>query len=154
MDLEHSAIEEFLKSRLDGTEYFLVDVRMSADRIEILIDGFKPVDVDFCAALAREVENEFAPAIDDYDLELGSAGLTAPFTVPQQWEKNVGNRIELLTRDNRKLKGTLTALHPEGITLTTEEKVRNEGQKRPVMEQVAHDISFENIITAKYLFEF
>lgn len=155
MKLTKTSLEEFLSARLAGTDYFLVDVVFGADnRIEVEIDGQKPVDIDFCVDLSRAVETEFSPEIDDYDLELGSAGLTSPFKVEAQYRKNIGNRIEVLTSDGRKLKGELESVDSEGIVLITEEKVRKEGAKRPVMERIPVSLKFDNINTAKYLLEF
>lgn len=155
MNLIKTSLEEFLNARLEGTGYFLVSVAFCADdRIEVEIDGMSPVGIDFCVELSRAVEEAFAPEIDDYDFELGSAGLTSPFKVIGQYRKNVGNKIEVLTADGRKLRGVLESVDEEGVILGIEEKVKKEGMKRPVVEIVELPLKFENINTAKYLLEF
>lgn len=155
MVLEKASLTEFLMSRLDGSDFYLTDVRfMPEGKIEVEIDSDDPVDIDFCVSLAREVEDAFAPEIEDYDLELGSAGLTSPFKVPRQYRKNIGNEVEILAADGRKLSGVLLDADDSGCTLEVSRKVRVEGEKRPVLERVPERFEYSNIKSAKYLLQF
>lgn len=131
-------LRETIDGELAMTDAFLVDLRVTPDnRIVVEIDSPTGVDLDECVRLTRAIESRFDRDEEDYELEVGSAGLTAPFTVRGQYEKNVGNAVTLLTRDGRKLHGTLKAVG-EGeemdfpFTVAVMEKVREEGKKRPV----------------------
>ena len=68
------------------------------------IDSDTSVDIDECIRLNRLVESEFDRDEEDYELEIGSAGLTSPLRVERQYHKNEGNEVEVLTADGRKLK--------------------------------------------------
>lgn len=136
--IDSKSLEDFIAARLDGTEYFPVEVSVTpANEIKVEIDSTGSVDIDFCIALSRAIEDAFPRDEEDYELEVGSAGITSPFKVHAQYVKNVGRDVEVLTRDGRKLRGTLTEAGDDTFTVRTEEKVRHEGAKRPVMEQ--HD---------------
>lgn len=126
-----------------GTPYFLVSVESEpGDRYVVEIDSEEGVDIDECVRLTHAVEGEFPrdDESDDYELEIGSAGLTSPFKVKRQYAKNIGNDVEVLTSDGRKLHGVLTAAGDEGFELETIVKEKPEGAKRPV--EKAHRETF------------
>lgn len=127
---------------IEGTDNFLVDVRVSpSNEIVVEIDSPEGVDIDTCAAITRTIEHEFDRDVEDYELEVGSAGLTAPMRVRGQFLKNIGNPVEVLTRDGRKLHGTLMAVSDDAseFTVAVDVKVKEPGAKRPVVrtEQLA-----------------
>ena len=58
---------------MEGTDLFLVDVRISKDNnIVVEIDSDTSVDIDECIRLNRLVESEFDRDEEDYELEIGS----------------------------------------------------------------------------------
>lgn len=135
--IDKSLISDTVSRAIANTDAFIVDVKVSPDnRIEVLIDSQSGVDIDTCVAITRAIEADFDRDTEDYDLEVGSAGLTAPYTVKQQYEKNIGNDVTVITRDGRKLRGVLTEVG-EGqwpdfkFVITVTEKMKVEGKKRP-----------------------
>jgi len=96
-----------------GTDLFVVDIRISPDNvITVEVDSPTAVDIDECAAITRKIEEKFDRDTEDYELEVGSAGITSDFKIRAQYTKNIGNDVEVLTRDGRKLHGVLTAVAP------------------------------------------
>ena len=124
------------------TDLFLVDISVTPDNnITVEVDSATGVDIDACAAITRAVEAVFDRDAEDYALEVGSAGLTAPMKVRGQYDKNLGNDVEILTRDGRKLRGTLVEVAPGetgdtdvDFTIETSVKVKEPGAKRPVVK--------------------
>ena len=55
---------------------------------------------------------------EDFELEVGSAGLTAPLRTLRQYAKFEGETMEVMLRDGRKLRGILGATDDEGFDLT------------------------------------
>jgi len=142
-----TTVEQFLKD----TDYELVDITIDADnQIAVEIDSYSGVDIDFCARLNREIENQFDRNIEDYSLEVGSTGLTTPFKTLMQYKKNVGNDVEVLTRDGKKLHGVLVEAEPDHFAIDTEVKVQVEGKKRK--ETQIHTLAFAygDVKYAKY----
>ena len=94
--------------------------------------------------------------VEDYELEVGSAGLTAPFKVLQQYLKNVGNEVEVLTADGRKFTGILQQVDSTtgAFTVAVPTKVKHEGQKRPVIEDVPYDLTPAQCKYVKYNINF
>lgn len=148
-------LREALQRNLEGTGYFPVEVSENKNgEINVEIDSCNPVDIDFCVELNKKLHEEFGEALDDCDLTVGSAGLTSPFKVLAQYEKNIGNEVEVLTLDGRKLHGTLANVNPQGFTLSMQEKVKKQGMKKPELQQVDEEIKFNNVKYTKYLLQF
>ncbi len=153
--IDKEKLTDFLNEALADTDCFLTDLTVSADNdIVVEIDSDGSIDIDFCSALSRRIEEAFPREPEDYTLEVGSAGLTAPFKVRRQWEKNLGNDIELLTRDGKKIYGRLARLTGDAAVLETEQKVRREGMKRPVIERLELEIPFSDVRRASYDLKF
>lgn len=149
--IDKSALRQFIEERLEGTDYFPVDLKVSpSNEIKVEIDSKKGIDIDFCVKLTREIEEAFPRDAEDYELEVGSAGLTSPFKVLAQYEKNVGNPVEVLTRDGRKLHGTLVEASPENFTIETTVKVKPEGAKRPVEQQQRETFGYDDVKQVVY----
>ena len=124
---------------LEGKDYFLVDAEVTSDmRLLVEIDCKEGVWIEDCASLSRFIQEHLGEEMDDYELEVGSAGIGQPFKVMQQYLIHVGDDIEVLTLDGKKLKGQLTAVDTEAMTFTmkTTEKIVPEGKKRPVNVEV------------------
>lgn len=135
--IDKSIIADVVGRCLAESDAFVVDISVSRDNdIVVLIDSPEGIDIELCETLTRAIEAAVPREPEDYSLEVGSAGLTAPFTVRGQYLKNIGNRVEVLTADGRKFSGTLTEVDdgewPDfGFTVQIERKVRLEGKKRP-----------------------
>lgn len=153
--IDKSKLVKFIESQLDGCDYFLVDVTVSSDNcIRVKIDHPDGVNIDYCVNLTRSIEAEFDRDEEDYELEVGSAGLTSPFKVKGQYLKNIGNDVEVLACDGKKYKGTLQEVGDDSFTIVCEEKVKKEGAKRPVVEEVPHTFEYNQVKSTKYLLQF
>lgn len=137
--LDKGKLTETVERLIDGTDVFLVDLSVSRDnRVVVEIDSTEGIDIETCERITNGILDEFNRDVEDYELEVGSAGLTSPFKVPGQYIKNIGNRIEILTRDGRKLSGVLVEFNEEteSFTIETERKVKVEGKKRPEIQTI------------------
>ena len=89
-----------------------------------------------------------------YCVEVGSAGLTSPFKVKGQYEKNIGNKVEVLTKDGRKLKGTLISVGDDDFTIAIAKKVKEPGKKRPVEVEEPETMKMADTKHVIYLIDF
>lgn len=150
-------LTQCVENAIAGTDMFLVDIRISKDNsIIVELDSFGGMDIDECAAVTRKIEAEFDRDVEDYDLEVGSAGLTSPFRVKQQYEKNIGNPVEVLLKGGGKVTGTLTAVADDFsiFTVETDVKVKEPGAKRPVIVKTPETIQVSDAKSVKYLIQF
>ena len=140
----------------ENQNLFLVDVKVSADNVvDVEIEAKDgSVTIDDCVAVNNRVLADVDRDIEDYELTVGSAGLTLPFKVKEQYVKFVGEQVEVLTKGGRKLCGTLTKVEEETFSIACEVKVKKEGAKRPVIETQEETFNFNDIKYTKYLINF
>ena len=147
----YQIILDFLKD----TEYYLVDLKISTDnRISVEIDAFDGVSIDYCVDLNRYIESRLDREEEDYELEVSSAGLTEPFKVLKQYEKNINNEVEVLTKSGKKTVGILTQATETAFTVQIERMEKPEGAKRKIKVNEDITFSYEDIKTTKYIYRF
>ncbi|MCF0189026.1 MAG: ribosome assembly cofactor RimP [Bacteroidaceae bacterium] len=151
--IEKEKVQSIVTLWLDNTEYFLVDIQISADdRIVVEIDHKDGVWIDDCVELSRFIEQHLNRDEEDYELEVGSAGVGQPFKVRQQWLNHIGKSVEILTADGRKLRGTLKEVSDNDFTITSQVKRKAEGEKRPRLTDEDTTLAFNDIKYGKYIF--
>lgn len=150
-DTVRSIVEEWI----DGKEYFLVDIEISPDdRIVVEIDHADGVWIEDCVELSRFIEDHLSRDEEDYELEVGSAGLGQPFKVAQQYHCFVGKDVEVLDADGKKYKGVLKAVEGNDFTVTVQEKQKVEGKKRPQLVETDYTFQMDKVKYTKYLINF
>lgn len=129
--IDKDLIRQTIEEKLASTDCFLVSLSISGDnQIMVEIDSETSVDLDFCVELTRYIEQHFDRDAEDYSLEIGSYSITKPFVDRRQYRKNIGRKVEVLTEESKKIRGTLVAVDNDDFTLEIEEKELVEGQKR------------------------
>ena len=150
--INKATVQQAVEEWLQGKDYFLVDISISPDdRIVVEIDHADGVWIEDCADLSRFIEERVSREEEDYELEVGSAGLGQPFKILRQYEIHVGKEVETLAKDGKKYRGTLLSVDPEGFELGVMQKVKEEGKKRPVNKEVPVRFAFGDVTYTKYL---
>lgn len=140
---------------LEGKEYFLVEVTISPDnKIVVEIDHKEGVWIEDCVELSRYIESRLDRDKEDFELEVGSAGIGQPFKVLQQYVNHVGSDVEVLTQGGRKLTGVLKEANEQHFVITVKKKVKEEGAKRPKMVDEDLTFAYDEIKYTKYLISF
>ncbi|WP_294632154.1 ribosome assembly cofactor RimP [uncultured Bacteroides sp.] len=153
--IEKKIVCQIVDEWLAGKEYFLVEVTVSPDdKIVVEIDHKEGVWIEDCVELSRYIESRLNREEEDYELEVGSAGIGQPFKVLQQYRNHIGEEVEVLKKNGRKLCGVLKDADEQHFTLTTQKKVKPEGAKRPRMEQEDETFAYDEIKYTKYLISF
>ena len=153
--IDKQLLIDTIQEAIADTDVFLVEVQVKPDNsIIVELDSDTAVDIDTCADLTRRIEETFDRDVEDYELEVGSAGLTSPFKIRRQYVKNIGNEVEVLTGDGRKLKGVLTEVGDDDFTIEVSRKAKEPGQKRPVIVNEPLKMKFTDNNYVKYLIQF
>jgi len=153
--IDKNVVKKLVEEWLQDKEYFLVDIEISPDnRIVVEIDHADGVWIEDCVDLSRYIEERLSRDDEDYELEVGSAGLGQPFKVPQQYINFIGKEVEVLDADGVKVKGILKAVDGNDFTVGVEEKVKVEGKKRPVKQEVDHVYQMDKVKYTKYIISF
>ena len=153
--IDRNIVSGIVNEWLEDKEYFLVDVSVSPDdKIVVEIDHAEGVWIDDCVELSRFIESKLDREEEDYELEVGSAGIGQPFKVLKQYLIHIGKEVEVLTRDGKKLEGVLKDANEENMTLTIQKKVKPEGAKRPKLVEEDMTYTYNDIKYTKYLISF
>ncbi|MBQ4162223.1 MAG: ribosome assembly cofactor RimP [Parabacteroides sp.] len=153
--IDKNIISQLVEEKLASSDHYLVDVMIKPGNLIVIeIDNDEGVCIDDCAELSRYVESHLDREVEDYELEVGSAGITSPFKVLRQYIKNIGNEVEMLLKSGVKLSGVLKAADEKGVVVTVEKQVKPEGAKRKVTVEEDLSYTFEEIKYTKYLIRF
>ncbi len=153
--IEKETIKNLVDEWLEGKDYFLVDIEISQDnKIVVEIDHADGVWIEDCVELSKHIEDHLDREKEDFELEVGSAGLGQPFKVLQQYVNFIGKEVEVLDAEGKKFKGTLKEVEGNTFTVTTKEKIKVEGKKRPVVSDVDHSFDMDKVKYTKYIISF
>lgn len=153
--IDKNVVKDLVNEWLDGKEYFLVDVTITPDdKITVEIDHADGVYINDCVELSKFIEDRLDREQEDYELEVGSAGLGQPFKVEQQYHNYIGEPVEVLDGDGKKVRGVLKSVDGRDFVVAVSEKVKVEGKKRPVLMDVDHTYNMDNVKYTKYLISF
>ena len=153
--ISKNVVEGIVNEWLEDKEYFLVDVTVSPDdKIVVEIDHAEGVWIDDCVELSRFIESKLDREEEDFELEVGSAGIGQPFKVLQQYLIHIGKEVEVLTKEGKKLDGVLKEADADHFVVTVQKKVKPEGAKRPVWVDEDLTFTYDEIKYTKYLISF
>lgn len=129
--IEKENIARLAEEWLALSDCYLVDAIVKpGNQIVVEIDHDVAVGIDDCVALSRYIEERLDRNVEDYELEVGSAGVGAPFKIVRQYFKNKGNEVEVLLKSGIKLKGILNSADENGITITESRENRGNRGRR------------------------
>ena len=153
--IDKNIVRQHVDEYLKDSEIFLVDVDVKPGNIiSVEIDNENGITIDNCIALTKYIESKLDRDIEDYELEVGSAGISQPFKILRQYIKNIGNEVEVLTKTGKKLIGILKDADENGIVLTIEKQVKPEGAKRKITIEEDESFKYEEIKYTKYSIRF
>lgn len=153
--IEKNVVSKLVEEKLASSDNYLVDVIIKPGNLIIVeIDNDEAVSIDDCVELSRYLEEHLDRDVEDYELEVGSAGITSPFKILRQYRKNIGNEVEMLLASGTKLTGILKDASEEGVVITVQKQVKAEGAKRKTTVEEDQSYTFDEIKYTKYLIRF
>ena len=153
--IDKKRIEQWVNEKLEGTNMFLVSVTVStSNMIVVEIDSDEYVDIDACAQISKYIESNLDREEEDFELEVGSAGLTSPLKVRRHYLKYVTQDVEVLAADGKKFSGILTHVGEEDFTIEVSSMVRKEGDKRKKLYVEPLTFKYDEIKYCKYIIHF
>lgn len=153
--IDRNVVRNIVEEWLEGKEYFLVDVTVSPDdKIVVEIDHAEGVWIEDCVELSRFIESRLNREEEDFELEVGSAGIGQPFKVLQQYINHIGMDVEVLTAGEEKCCGVLKEADADHFVVTVQKRVKVEGSKRPRLVEEDRTFAYGEVKYTKYLISF
>lgn len=143
-----------MTQKLDGTGYFLVEVKAGPGKILVSIDHPSGTRLDDCVSLSRFLHQSLddTDVFEKHELEVGSPGMEEPLLVLPQFLKRLGQQVNVLTRDGMKHTGILREADAQGIGLD-EEIIIHKGKKKEKQITPVH-LGFSDIKETRVHFTF
>ena len=153
--IDKQMVIQLAEEKLASSGNYLVDVEIQPGNVIIVeIDNDEAVCIDDCVELSRFIEEHLDRNSEDFELEVSSAGITSPFKILRQYQKNIGKEVEVLLASGMKLTGILKSADENGIVLTVEKQVKPEGAKRKITVEEDLAYTYNEIKSTKYLIRF
>ncbi|MBQ3629178.1 MAG: ribosome assembly cofactor RimP [Bacteroidaceae bacterium] len=153
--IDKNKVKDLVAEWLEDKEYFLVDASVDdQNKITVEIDHKDGVWIEDCCELSRFIEEHFDRDVEDFELEVGSAGIGQPFKVLQQYINSIGYDVELMTAEGKKMEGYMKSADEQGFVVTVEEKQRIEGKKRPQIVEVDKTFGYDDVKWVKNIIDF
>lgn len=148
----NSILTEYLQHH---PQLFLVDLHITAsNQIIVEMDSKQGVSIDDCARMSEWIEAHLDREKEDFELEVSSPGLGSPFKVHQQYEKYLGEEVEVTTKIGEKWSGILDSLDNETFSVRVMEKIKPEGAKRSKFVERLKSFTFDEVKKTTYLIRF
>lgn len=152
--IDKNKVEKLVEEKLEKN-MFLVNVSVSkSNAINIFVDGFDGITIDKCVEISRHVEQALDRDVEDFELQVSSPGLTESFVIKEQYLKNIGREIEVVTASGEKITGKLEEVNDEQITLETRRREKVEGHKKKQLVVKEHKLGYDEIKTARVVISF
>lgn len=149
-------VAQLLESALEENKsLFLIDLIITEDnQIRVILDGDKGVTVEDCIAVSRQIEHNLDREELDFSLEVMSAGVSEPLTLPRQYKKNIGRTLKIKTKNNEKFEGKLTSANDESCTIKWSAREPKPVGKGKVTVQKEATLPYTDIMEAKVMITF
>ena len=144
--MDKATINTLLQNKLEEMNLFLVELDISttnvitiyADGMPGLPAGGENISVGQCTAIARYLRGELGEAADSFEITVSSPGLDRPFLHINQYLKNIGKSVEVLTKEGNKIEGKMNAATENEIVVNTFKKrnPKNKALKLEVSDQL------------------
>ncbi|MDA3954951.1 MAG: ribosome assembly cofactor RimP [Bacteroidales bacterium] len=149
------SIKDLITDFIEDQNAFIVDIKVGAsNKINIEIDSIDGFSIDDCVKASKLIESSFDRDVEDFELEVASAGLSEPFKVVRQYEKNLGKEIETLTNEGIKINGILSNVSEVDFEIEESKLVKVEGKKKKQNVIKKHTFSFDQVKSTKVIIKF
>ncbi len=127
-------IKQLVSEHLEVSDQFLVALKVSSTNdIQVFIDADSSVTIDDCVALSRHIEGNLDRDEEDFELKVMSAGADQPFSMLRQYINHIGKKVDVLTADDKKIRGVLLEADKNAIKIQEEKTVRRGKSKKTII---------------------
>ena len=122
----------------------------STDKLAQYSQNLTDISQDQFFQFVNDAKAFIATAQTPQDLQAVRVNLTGKKSHLTTWSKQLGG----LDADGKKVKGILKAVDGNDFTVGVEEKVKVEGKKRPVKQEVDYAFQMDKVKYTKYVISF
>jgi ribosome maturation factor RimP len=153
--ITQTKIQGLIGDLLEENEFFIVSLEVNtSNKIRLLIDSMKGIQIEDCVKVSRAIEHNLDRETEDFELEVSSPGLDAPFKVKEQYLKNIGRQVEVILKDGHTYKGLLVSANSDNFSVEITKLLRVEGKKRKQTIKEKVEFVFDEVSKVRVLITF
>ena len=127
------ALAEERIQELNNDNYLVQVTVTNKNQIKVIMDNlYSGVSIKDCMSVSRNIEHNLDRTVEDFQLEVTSPGLDQPFFVEQQYIKNIGRNVSVITLENQIFSGELIAVNENDISIQEHVKPKNNKSKKMI----------------------
>ncbi len=150
--ITEAKVIKLIEANLAGGDIFLVDVIVKpGNQILVFLDGDHGVNIDDCRMVNHFLNESLDRDAEDFDLTVSSAGADRPLKLSRQYQKNIGNALDVVTKTGEKISGVVLKADETGIELEVPplKKTKKDTETKVVLLNFSDIKSAKEIITFK-----
>ena len=149
-------VKQLLTEALDeNEELFLIELSFLAEnKIYIEVDGNMGVNLKECIRISRHINNNLDREEEDFSLDVLSAGVSRPLSLPRQYKKNLGRNLQVKTTQGQTIEGKITQTTDTEVTLEWKAREPKPVGKGKVTVQKQAVLPYTDIVEAKVMVTF
>ena len=146
-----SKVDNLLRVELDkNPSLFLIKLTVGIDNsIRVILDGDKGISLKHCINISRAIEQQLDREIEDFSLEVASAGVGSTLQNQRQYYKNIGRKLEVEMSEGTQLSGILSAVSKNGFSIEWKQREPKKIGKGKVTVEKNALIAFDSIKEAQ-----
>jgi ribosome maturation factor RimP len=140
---------------LDNGNY-LVEVNISSkNAITVKMDNLNGgVSIKDCVSVSRNIEHNLDREAEDFELQVTSPGIDQPFLVLEQYQKNIGQKVNVISKDDFSVVGELLEFDNNQIKVKEVNTIKNKTTKKKETIEEIHIFTMDQIKETKLIISF
>ncbi len=135
-----------IEGLLAEKKFFLVSLDIGpSNNIRLVVDSTMGIQISECVQLSRAIEQGLNRDSEDFDIEVSSPGLGTPFKIREQYDKNIGKAVEVISKEGQKIKGILILVDDNSFSIEQEKKIKIEGKKKKQIIKEKINFAYNNV---------
>lgn len=112
------------------------------------------VSIKDCVSVSRNIEHNLDREAEDFELQVTSPGIDQPFLVLEQYQKNIGQKVSVISKDDFSIVGELLEFDNNQIKVKEVNTIKNKTTKKKETIEEIHIFTMDQIKETKLIISF
>ncbi len=153
--IDKATVLSIIADKIEADGNFIVELSVAPDNsIRVVVDSDNGIPISYCEEIDALIETNLDREVEDYSLEVSSAGIGTELKIPRQFRKFIGCKVEVTMPNGAWIRGILVDSDDEGFDIETEEKRKVEGEKKKQIFKTTTHYAYSDVRHVKDIIEF
>ena len=153
--IEKNQIKEIAETTDLDKEFVVVEVEERAgSKFTVFLESLEGISISDCVQVSRHVLSHFDRDIEDFELNVSSAGIDRPLKAPIQFIKNIGRTVQVTPIEGERYEGKLLEYNEKSLKILSLVKEKDEKSKKTKKVEKELEFALNNIKTVTIVVSF